>query len=112
MLKVLEAVLGRTAYLDLLAEHPDALHQLVRLSAKSPWFGERTARQPLLLDELLDPRRLFEPLHRADLEQELDQLLSGVEAGRSRAAHGAPCANLLKATGCAWRPPMSPAPSR
>ncbi len=80
VLKVLEAVLGRTAYLDLLAEHPDALHQLVRLSAKSPWFGERTARQPLLLDELLDPRRLFEPLHRADLEQELDQLLSGVEA--------------------------------
>ncbi|MBK5932034.1 bifunctional [glutamate--ammonia ligase]-adenylyl-L-tyrosine phosphorylase/[glutamate--ammonia-ligase] adenylyltransferase [Halochromatium salexigens] len=80
VLKVLEAVLGRTAYLDLLAEHPDALHQLVRLSAKSPWFGERTARQPLLLDELLDPRRLFEPLHRAALEQELDQLLSGVEA--------------------------------
>ncbi|NBC47700.1 MAG: bifunctional [glutamate--ammonia ligase]-adenylyl-L-tyrosine phosphorylase/[glutamate--ammonia-ligase] adenylyltransferase [Gammaproteobacteria bacterium] len=80
VLKVLEAVLGRTAYLDLLAEHPDALHQLVRLSAKSPWFGERTARQPLLLDELLDPRRLFEPLHRADLEQELAQLLSGVDA--------------------------------
>ncbi len=79
VLKVLEAVLGRTAYLDLLAEHPDALHQLVRLSAKSPWFGERTARQPLLLDELLDPRRLFEPLHRADLEQELDQLLSGID---------------------------------
>jgi glutamate-ammonia-ligase adenylyltransferase len=80
VLKVLEAVLGRTAYLDLLAEHPDALHQLVRLSAKSPWFGERTARQPLLLDELLDPRRLFEPLHREDLEQELDQLLSGIDA--------------------------------
>jgi glutamate-ammonia-ligase adenylyltransferase len=80
LLKVLEAVLGRTAYLDLLAEHPDALHQLVRLSAKSPWFSERTARQPLLLDELLDPRRLFEPLHRADLEQELDQLLSGIDA--------------------------------
>jgi len=79
VLKVLEAVLGRTAYLDLLAEHPDALKQLVRLSAKSPWFGERTARQPLLLDELLDPRRLFEPLHRADLEQELDQLLAGID---------------------------------
>ncbi len=78
VLQVLEAVLGRTAYLDLLAEHPDALHQLVRLSAKSPWFSERTARQPLLLDELLDPRRLFAPLHRANLEQELDQLLSGV----------------------------------
>ena len=78
VLKVLEAVVGRTAYLDLLAEHPDALRQLVRLSAKSPWFGECTARQPLLLDELLDPRRLFEPLHRSDLEQELGMLLAGV----------------------------------
>ncbi len=81
VLKVLEAVLGRTAYLDLLAEHPDALRLLVQLSAKSPWFAERTARQPLLLDELLDTRRLFAPLHRADLEQELDHLLAGVDAG-------------------------------
>jgi glutamate-ammonia-ligase adenylyltransferase len=81
VLKVLEAVLGRTAYLDLLAEHPDALRLLVQLSAKSPWFGERTARQPLLLDELLDTRRLFAPLHRADLEQELDHLFAGVDGG-------------------------------
>ncbi|KAA6184309.1 bifunctional [glutamate--ammonia ligase]-adenylyl-L-tyrosine phosphorylase/[glutamate--ammonia-ligase] adenylyltransferase [Thiohalocapsa marina] len=80
VLTVLESVIGRTAYLALLSEHPGALRQLVRLSAKSPWFAERTARQPLLLDELLDPRRLFEPLRRADLEQELDALLAGVEA--------------------------------
>ena len=78
VLKVVESVLGRTAYLALLSEHPDALRQLVRLSAKSPWFAERTARQPLLLDELLDPRRLFEPLRRVDLEQELDVLLGTV----------------------------------
>jgi glutamate-ammonia-ligase adenylyltransferase len=75
---VLESVLGRTAYLALLSEHPHALRQLVRLSAKSPWFAERTARQPLLLDELLDPRRLFEPLRRAELERELDVLLATV----------------------------------
>ncbi|MCG6943401.1 MAG: bifunctional [glutamate--ammonia ligase]-adenylyl-L-tyrosine phosphorylase/[glutamate--ammonia-ligase] adenylyltransferase [Thiohalocapsa sp.] len=78
VLTVVESVLGRTAYLALLSEHPDALRQLVRLSAKSPWFAERTARQPLLLDELLDPRRLFEPLRRADLERELDVLLDTV----------------------------------
>jgi glutamate-ammonia-ligase adenylyltransferase len=78
VLTVLEAVLGRTAYLALLSEHPDALRQLVVLSAKSPWFAERTARQPLLLDELLDPRRLFEPLRRADLERELDLMLGTV----------------------------------
>lgn len=78
VLRVLESVLGRTAYLALLAEHPDVLRQLVTLSAKSPWFAERTAKQPLLLDELLDPRRLYEPLRRADLEQELDLLLGTV----------------------------------
>jgi glutamate-ammonia-ligase adenylyltransferase len=78
VLTVLESILGRTAYLALLSEHPDALHQLVTLSAKSPWFAERTAKQPLLLDELLDPRRLFEPLRRADLERELDVLLGTV----------------------------------
>ena len=78
VLRVLESVLGRTAYLALLAEHQDVLRQLVVLSAKSPWFAERTAKQPLLLDELLDPRRLYEPLRRADLEQELDVLLATV----------------------------------
>ena len=78
VLTVLESVLGRTAYLALLSEHQDVLRQLVVLSGKSPWFAERTAKQPLLLDELLDPRRLYEPLRRADLEQELDVLLATV----------------------------------
>ncbi len=79
VLKVLEAIIGRTAYIAMLAEHPDALHQLVTLCAKSTWFGERTARHPLLLDELLDPRRLFAPLRRTDLEHELDLLLATVD---------------------------------
>ena len=79
VLKVLEAVIGRTAYIAMLAEHPDALHQLVVLCAKSTWFGERTARHPLLLDELLDPRRLFGPLRHTDLERELDLLLATAE---------------------------------
>lgn len=78
VLQVLEAVIGRTAYLDLLAENPAVLDQLVLLCGKSPWFAERTARHPLLLDELLDPRRLFAPLERADLEHELDLLLGAV----------------------------------
>ncbi len=75
VLQVLEAILGRTAYLALLAERRDALDQLVKLCAVSPWFAECTARQPLLLDELLDQRRLYAPLRRADLESELDALL-------------------------------------
>ncbi|MBB1125182.1 bifunctional [glutamate--ammonia ligase]-adenylyl-L-tyrosine phosphorylase/[glutamate--ammonia-ligase] adenylyltransferase [Thiospirillum jenense] len=78
LLRVLEAITGRTAYLALLVERPEALKQLVRLCAMSPWFSERTARQPLLLDELLDPRRLFAPLRSAELERELTTLLATV----------------------------------
>ncbi len=78
LLRVLEAVVGRTAYLDLLAEQDEVLKQLVGLSVKSPWFAAQTARHPLLLDELLDPRRLFTPQRRQDLETELAALLDPV----------------------------------
>ncbi|MCU0833836.1 MAG: bifunctional [glutamate--ammonia ligase]-adenylyl-L-tyrosine phosphorylase/[glutamate--ammonia-ligase] adenylyltransferase [Chromatiaceae bacterium] len=80
VLPLIESVSRRTAYLAMLLEHPLALSQLVRLSGMSPWIAEQLGRQPLLLDELLDPRRLFAPLRRADLEEELDSLLAPVEA--------------------------------
>lgn len=78
VLGLLEAVARRTAYLALLVEHPIALSQLIRLAAASPWIIERLARQPILLDELLDPRRLYAPLRREALDQELEILLSAV----------------------------------
>jgi len=78
VLRVLESVLRRTAYLAMLIEHPIILSQLARLAAMSPWFSDQIGRHPLLLDELLDPRRLYAPLHRADLEEELDSLLAPI----------------------------------
>ena len=75
MLRVLESVVRRTAYLAMLTEHPIVLSQLARLAGMSPWFSDRIGRHPLLLDELLDPRRLYAPLRRADLEAELDSLI-------------------------------------
>jgi glutamate-ammonia-ligase adenylyltransferase len=80
LLDLLEAVMRRTAYLNLLVENPPILGHLVRLVAESPWVGEQLARQPVLFDELLDPRRLYSPLHRRELEEELDTLLARVEA--------------------------------
>jgi glutamate-ammonia-ligase adenylyltransferase len=80
LLHLLEAIARRTAYLALLVESPIALSQLVRLTAISPWVGERIARQPMLLDELLDPRRLYAPLRGVELEAELDTLLSALAA--------------------------------
>ena len=80
VLRVLESVVRRTAYLAMLIEAPEALIQLARLTGMSPWISDQIALQPLLLDELIDPRRLYEPLRRAELENELDVLLLPVDA--------------------------------
>ncbi|WP_295437327.1 bifunctional [glutamate--ammonia ligase]-adenylyl-L-tyrosine phosphorylase/[glutamate--ammonia-ligase] adenylyltransferase [uncultured Thiodictyon sp.] len=79
VLKVLEAVVRRTAYLAMLIERPMALAQLARLTGMSPWIAEQIVRQPLLLDELIDPRRLYALHRRADLEVEIEALLAPID---------------------------------
>lgn len=66
MLKLVEAVLGRTTYLALLLESPRALAQFARFCAASDWVAQLVTRHPLLLDELLDPR-LFEHVPTRDM---------------------------------------------
>ncbi len=78
VLRVLESILRRTAYLAMLTEHPIILSQLSRLAEMSPWFSDQIVHHPLLLDELLDPRRLYVPLRRVDLEEEIDSLLAPI----------------------------------
>jgi glutamate-ammonia-ligase adenylyltransferase len=79
VLGLLESIARRTAYIALLVENPMALSQLVRLSAMSPWISALLTRHPILLDELLDPRRLYLPLKRQELEQELNLQLANVD---------------------------------
>jgi glutamate-ammonia-ligase adenylyltransferase len=55
LLKLVETIGRRSAYLMLLYENPLALSQLVKLSAASAWISNWISRYPLLLDELLDP---------------------------------------------------------
>jgi len=76
--EVIEAIGRRTSYYALLVEHPMALSQLVRLCAASSWITSHVAQHPLLLDELLDPRSLYAPLTRQDLEAELRLELQSV----------------------------------
>ena len=78
-LDVIEAILRRTAYLALLEEHPLALSQLVQLCAASPWISHYLATQPILLDELLDPRNLYAPADKAVLQTLLQQRLSNID---------------------------------
>ena len=71
LLDLLEQIGQRTAYLALLVEYPAALSQLVKLYAASAWIAEFITRHPLLLDDLLDARRLYAPLDRTRLAQSL-----------------------------------------
>jgi glutamate-ammonia-ligase adenylyltransferase len=81
LLDLIAAIVRRTAYLVLLIENPLALSQLVRLVSESSWVVSQLIRQPLLLDELLDPRRLYSPLHTRELTEELDTLLQTLDEG-------------------------------
>lgn len=81
VLNLLGKVLRRSVYLALLAEHPPALAQLVRLCAVSPWIAELIAQHPILLDELIDPRTLYNPPGREGLVTELDGLLANIDGG-------------------------------
>jgi glutamate-ammonia-ligase adenylyltransferase len=79
VLSVLHAILGRTAYLQLLFENQAALFHLVKLCAASPWVTEQIARFPLLLDELLNPVSLYQPVAFNQYADELRQALLRVE---------------------------------
>ncbi|MCO1333369.1 bifunctional [glutamate--ammonia ligase]-adenylyl-L-tyrosine phosphorylase/[glutamate--ammonia-ligase] adenylyltransferase [Microbulbifer sp. OS29] len=71
VLPLVRSVLRRSAYLVLINENPAVLSQLVRLCSASPWIAEQLARHPILLDELLDSRRLLAPSTAADIADEL-----------------------------------------
>jgi len=79
ILGLFEAVAGRNVYLSLLSENPGALAQLIKLSSASPWICDYLSQCPVLFDELLDTRSLYEPLKKADLDQQLKVLLAQIE---------------------------------
>jgi glutamate-ammonia-ligase adenylyltransferase len=74
-LNLLEAIARRAAYLAFLAEYPQALPRLMRILSASAWAGDYLAQHPILLDELLDTRELYEAPDWNALDQQLlDQL--------------------------------------
>jgi len=68
---LIEAIAGRAAYLTLLAEHPQALARVTRMIGASSWAAEYVCRHPILLDELLDERRLTATPEAEGFEAEL-----------------------------------------
>lgn len=75
ILPLVESVIRRTAYLVLLVENPAALRQLVMLCAGSTWIAAHLTRHPVLLDELLDPRTVYQVPTKEFLRDELQQQL-------------------------------------
>ncbi|MEQ8493823.1 MAG: bifunctional [glutamate--ammonia ligase]-adenylyl-L-tyrosine phosphorylase/[glutamate--ammonia-ligase] adenylyltransferase, partial [Gammaproteobacteria bacterium] len=65
--ELLHAIARRSVYLAFLADHEGALKRLAELFKASPWIAEQIIAYPILLDELLDPRALYQPPDRERL---------------------------------------------
>jgi len=75
---LIKAIEGRAAYLSLLLENPKSLRHLVKLTQASALIASFLSRHPVLLDELLDPRTLYLPPTRRDLEKELGRRMDSL----------------------------------
>ncbi|MGX9418474.1 bifunctional [glutamate--ammonia ligase]-adenylyl-L-tyrosine phosphorylase/[glutamate--ammonia-ligase] adenylyltransferase [Vibrio sp. WJH972] len=78
VLHLLQNIATRTTYLELLDEHPAALTQLVRLCTASPMISEQLARYPILLDELIDIKHLYNPIELDSYRNELRDYLARI----------------------------------
>lgn len=79
LLRLIQAIARRSAYLSLLEEKPTARQRLVRLFADSAFLAEQTIAQPLLLDDVLDPRIKQLPLQRSDIDAEITRALAALD---------------------------------
>ncbi|MCL1078727.1 bifunctional [glutamate--ammonia ligase]-adenylyl-L-tyrosine phosphorylase/[glutamate--ammonia-ligase] adenylyltransferase [Parashewanella spongiae] len=71
--QVIEQIVCRTTYLELLCENPGARKQLVKLCKASPWIAEQLAEFPMLLDDLIDPKQLYDTTEFDDYHSEIRQ---------------------------------------
>ncbi len=80
VLKLIESIARRSAYLVLLKENPSVLNVTLQLCSASPWISEQLSRNPALLDELLDHRTLYTLPNKEQLIDELRQQLLRVSS--------------------------------
>jgi len=76
VLHLLENIVGRSAYLALLTENPQALKELLFLFASSPFITSLLVSQPFLLEILLEQEQNWHPAKRRQLEKILLEKLS------------------------------------
>ncbi len=78
-ISLLENICRRASYLALLAEYPQALNLVIKLCAASPWLAQYLSAHPILLDELLDSRTLYEEPDFADLTLNLTEKMQHLQ---------------------------------
>lgn len=83
-LEVLGSILRRTSYLALLSERPGLIEEATSLLSQSAWLARLLADAPVLLDELLDPRRRDAVPNREDYERIVRHELGQAEADLER----------------------------
>jgi len=81
ILDLIQAIERRTNYLALLLESPKVLPHLIRLASESPWIVAYLARHPVLLDELVDPRSLYAPVKKRNIEHEIQKKIKSIDSG-------------------------------
>ena len=84
LLDLLEAVSRRGAYLALLIEYPHVLSRLAEMMSASPWAAQYLTAQPILLDELLDARALYEVPHWPSAARQLRSQMDGAAGDTER----------------------------
>ncbi len=72
---VLKKIITRTPYLELLNENDEALNNLLKLCNASEHVSDQLALHPILLDELLDPKQLYNPIATDACKRELQQFI-------------------------------------
>ena len=83
--RLVQTVARRPSYLALLEEQPSARKRLAQLFADSAFLAERVIAQPLLLDDVLDPRIDQLPLKRADISAEIAHVLTTLDEREAEA---------------------------
>ena len=83
--RLVQAVARRSSYLALLEEQPAARRRLADLFARSAFLAERVIAQPLLLDDVLDPRIDQLPFKRADISAEISRVLGTLDEREAEA---------------------------
>jgi glutamate-ammonia-ligase adenylyltransferase len=76
---LLSSVARRSVYLALLLENPMVLSQLIKLCSASPWIARYLQQLPILLDELVDPRSLYQPPEKAELDNDLKHRMAQID---------------------------------